>query len=250
MSKERGIVMKMFHGLQKWLCNLCKTILSFIGKAVVKMSTPFVVWWNTRKKKAMQSRYFGRIEDISLYNFAKCCGGDLSYLYKKKAKRNAKEEIAVFQELVNQYNDCLHVDIKEYTNDIRYNVILARIRILESVNGITINEEVKKILRTIGVRLTNDNEKNVALLNSKIAMLMRELDQLRIEIQDKEKNVKLLSSMENFTNVLTAISTYYKMYLDIKTISVYEYCAYYQRYITEVKELQKQKSKFNGKGKN
>ena len=80
---------------------------------------------------------------------------------------------------------------------------------------------------------------------------MRELETLKAELNKKSEINENLTTLENFSRVLTAISTYYKMYLDMRTLSVYEYCSYYRMYQLEVKELQKQKTKIeNGKRKN
>ena len=245
--------MKTLADSQKCHWNWYKTILSFIKSKAEQMSTLFVANANGRKTKVLQSKFYDKIEDISLYRFAKCCGGDLTYLYKEDSKKRYEEmEFVIFQELVNQYNNALNVDMKEYTNDIRYNILVARIRILESAIGIedVANADVKKVLKSIGVPLTDNAERNVALINGKIATFLRELENLKAEMDKKQGVSEKLTSLENFSKVLTAMSTYYKMYLDIRTISVYEYCSYYKQYLLEIKELQKQKSKINGKRKN
>ena len=129
--------MKTLADSQKCHWNWYKTILSFIKSKAEQMSTLFVANANGRKTKVLQSKFYDKIEDISLYRFAKCCGGELEYLYKEfPKKRNIEQEVQVFEELVNQYNDALHVDLKEYVNDIRYNILVARIRILESASGL------------------------------------------------------------------------------------------------------------------
>lgn len=254
MKLENGTRTKMSAGLPKCRWNLCKTILSFIKSKAEQMSTLFAANANGRKTKVLQSKFYDKIEDISLYRFAKCCGGELEYLYKvQPRKRNIEQEVQVFEELVNQYNDALHVDLKEYTNDIRYNILVARIRILESASGLNgkYSAEVKNILKSIGIKLTDNKEKNIALMNGKIATFLRELETLKAELTKKAEANENLTTLENFSRVLTAISTYYKMYLDMRTLSVYEYCSYYRMYQLEVKELQKQKSKIeNGKRKN
>lgn len=253
MKLENGTHTKMSAGLPKCHWNWCKTILSSIKEKVAK-NTHFVANVNGQKKKELQSKFYAKIEDISVYNFAKCCGGELEYLYKvQPKKRNIEQEVQVFEELVNQYNDALHVDLKEYTNDIRYNILVARIRILESASGLNgkFSAEVKNILKSIGIKLTDNKEKNIALMNGKIATFLRELETLKAELNKKAEVNENLTTLENFSRVLTAISTYYKMYLDMRTLSVYEYCSYYRMYQVEVKELQKQKSKIeNGKRKN
>lgn len=253
MKLEKGTRTKMSADLPKCRWNWCKTILSSIKEKVAK-NTHFVANVNGQKKKALLSKFYAKIEDISVYNFAKCCGGELEYLYKvQPRKRNIEQEVKVFEELVNQYNDALHVDLKEYVNDIRYNILVARIRILESASGLNgkYSAEVKNILKSIGIKLTDNKEKNIALMNGKIATFLRELETLKAELNKKAEVNENLTTLENFSRVLTAISTYYKMYLDMRTLSVYEYCSYYRMYQLEVKELQKQKSKIeNGKRKN
>ena len=243
--------MKMSAGWLKCQFNWCKMILSSIRRKVAK-SMPFVANANGRKKKALLSKCYDKIEDISVYNFAKCCGGDLSYIYKTAPKkRDTQVEIDAFQELVNQYNDALHVDMKDYSTDIRYNILVARVRILESASGLSdYADNVKKVLKNMGIKITESREKNLAVINGKIASYLRELETLKDEISRKQEVSTQLSTLENFSRVITAISTYYKMYLDIRTISLYEYCTYYKHYQAEIKELQKQKSKINGKGKN
>ena len=142
--------MKTLADSQKCHWNWYKTILSCIGKKIKQTNTHFVANVNGQKKKALLSKFYAKIEDISVYNFAKCCGGELQYLYKvQPRKRNIEQEVQVFEELVNQYNDALHVDLKEYTNDIRYNILVARIRILESASGLNgkFSAEVKNILK-------------------------------------------------------------------------------------------------------
>ena len=252
MKIEKGVHTKMSAGLPKCRWNWCKTILSSIKRKVAK-NTHFVANVNGRRKKASLSKFYAKIEDISVYNFAKCCGGELEYLYRvQPRKRNIEQEVQVFEELVNQYNDALHVDLKEYTSDIRYNILVARIRILESASGLNdYSEEVKKILKGMGIKLTADKEKNIALMNGKIATFLRELETLKAELNNKIEISEKLTTLENFSRVLTAISAYYKMYLDMRTLSVYEYCSYYRMYQLEVKELQRQKTKIeNGKRKN
>ncbi|MBO7713578.1 MAG: hypothetical protein J6S85_08405, partial [Methanobrevibacter sp.] len=178
MKLENGTLTKMSAGWQKCRWNWCKTILSSIKEKVAR-NMHFVANVNGQKKKELLSKFYAKIEDISVYNFAKCCGGELEYLYKEfPKKRNIEQEVQVFEELVNQYNDALHVDLKEYVNDIRYNILVARIRILESASGLNgkYSAEVKNILKSIGIKLTDNKERNIALMNGKIATFLRELE--------------------------------------------------------------------------
>lgn len=249
MKIEREPDMKMLRELQKRLCGWCKTILSFIVKMAKKMSLPFVAFANGMRAKAQQSKYYDKIEDISLYNFAKCCEGELQYICKKhNGKRNHYDEIKAFESISIAFNDALNVDIKSYHADIRYYILLSRLCILDSVLGTDITAREKEVLKGFGLRLTDKYDVNMCLIRGKMSQFSRELQELKEIINKKEKERKIGNTYGNFQKVLTAISTYYKLYLDIKKISVYEYCVYYNQYNEEIKQLEKQRR--NGKRKN
>lgn len=245
--------MRMYQGWQKRLWRWFKTILSYIVERLKAICTHFVAYANGKKKKELQSKYYGKIEEISLYNFAMCCEGDLSYLCKdKRAKRNKKQELQIFGQLALEYNNALNVSIRDFAKEIRYYVLLSRLAIIGSLIGncaITVKE--KKILKSIGITIGDNQLNNIYLLHGKYKQLERELQALKNDISEKEKQRVEKSSLANFSKVLTAISTYYKVFLNIKEISVFDYCNYYNQYIAEVKEIEKQRNKIkNGKGKN
>lgn len=188
-----------------------------------------------------------------MYNFAMCCEGDLSYLCKdKRAKRNKKQELQIFEQLALEYNNALNVSVRDFAKEVRYYVLLSRLAIIGSLIGngaITVKE--KKILKSIGITIGDNQLNNIYLLHGKYKQLERELQALKNDISEKEKQRVEKSSLANFSKVLTAISTYYKVFLNIKEISVFDYCNYYNQYIAEVKEIEKQRNKIkNGKGKN
>jgi hypothetical protein len=111
---------------------------------------------------------------------------------------------------------------------------MANIRILEASFGLLENmpENIKSVIKSIGVRLTADKEKNVLLIQGKIDGLLREYNNLTESQKDKKKEEK--PTMQSYIDTLTVISTHFKMCLDIHKITVASFLSYYNLFTKEV----------------
>ena len=119
-----------------------------------------------RKRKEYLKYFYKNIHEISLYNFLQCyINKDFYYLYKTQPKKRIELfEEEHFANLVLEFTEAMSgASITEFTDLIKFHALLGKVRILESAGGMVdmLSDKTKLILKRIGVKLTNDNRKNV-----------------------------------------------------------------------------------------
>lgn len=178
--------------------------------------------------------YIG-IEDMPLYSFIKClCEKDLSYLYKKEPKKRDKtKEQTHFAGIVMDYADQLP-DSQFYAKQIiKHNILLCNIRILEASLAFVDNMplKLKKILRQLGVRISGNN-RDILLIKAKIDYFVRLYNSKKSDFEEQPELKK-----EYFFKTLSILSIHFKFYLDVRKITVADYCNYFNRYTEEMNYL-------------
>ena len=197
---------------------------------------------NIRREKAQLSKYYKNSYEIPLYNFAKClCDADYSFLYKVLPKKRIKSaEYEHFLNILAEYNELINEgNLSNYDNIIRFHLLIARIRILEA--SLTFLEKtplsVKNILKTIGIRLTGVKERDKLAIEGKRDLLIRECNELTAKLTKLEKESDKTNNIQFFTDAIIKISTFFKIHLDINTVTLSSFCGYYNQLIKELKTI-------------
>ena len=242
---------KLIIGLKKWLKCLYdwfKTI-SWFTKLKTKIRIITVARQIGTKSEVSKLKFYQTLIDLPLLNFLKClCDNDYSYLYIDfPKKRNPIEEAEHFANLAIEYSELINGEsVNIYDNAKKEASLIAKIRVLESAMGLIDNlpESVIKVLKSLGIRLTDDINNNALLIHGKINILTREYNSLKDKENSKEK-----PTIDNYIKILTAMSTHFKIHLDIHTVTVSSFCHYYRQFMNEIKLLNKSNKKNHGSGK-
>jgi len=173
----------------------------------------------------------------------KClCDGEFEYLYKAPpsppSRGDVEKEAEHFAELVMQYTEAMEGEnVKLYDNAKKIASLMAKIRILESSLGLVekIPDNVKSVLKLLGIRLTNNAENNVLIIHGKINGFTREYSNI-LEKDSKDSKDKK-PTVNQYIDILTAISSHFKIHLDIHTVSVASFCSYYKQFTKEIEAL-------------
>ena len=201
-----------------------------------------------KKTKTESVSMYKDISEIPLYNFLKAlCEDDLSYLYKEPPKmRNAEKEVEIFEELVLQYTEASEDNAIPYENIKKIAVLMAKIRICEAAFGLVdkIPDKVSGVLKSIGLRLTKDMQKNVLIIQGKLSGFMREYSNL-IDKADKNDKSDKKPTINQYIDILTAISTHFKIHLDVHTVTLASFCSYYKSLTRDLVSMKR----VNRKGK-
>ena len=227
-----------------WLYTKIKKIFQFII-IVVKRLFP--------KTKELSLKFY-TITEIPLYNFLKClCESDYIYLYKVvPKKRNTEKEAEHFADLLFQYSEQMDGKSIGYQNIKKIVSLLAKIRILESSLCLISKrkdnaaEGLKTVLKSYGIRLTEDKNKNILIVQGKIDFFVREYNNLIEKVNEKE-NKK--TEINQYIEILAAMSTHFKLRLNIYEITVAEFISYYKLFTKEIESLKKLNKKGYGSGK-
>jgi hypothetical protein len=195
----------------------------------------------TRKPKGESLPFYRTIEEIPLYNFLKClCDNDFAFLYKGAPKnRDIEKEVEVFSELAAQYTDANEGKSTAYEDIKKIAGLLAKIRVCEASIGVIdkLPESIQNSLKSMGIRLANDAQKNVLVLHGKISGFVREYNSLMEKEDKKDKSTK--PTISQYIDILTAMSTHFKMYLDIHLVTAASFCSYYKQFTKEMEALNK-----------
>ena len=100
------------------------------------------------------------------------------------------------------------------------------------------------ILLEWGLRLTKDMQKNVLIIQGKLSGFMREYNNLMDKADKSDKNDKN-PTINQYIDILTAISTHFKIHLDVHTVTVASFCSYYKSLTRDVESMKRA----NRKGK-
>ena len=193
---------------------------------------------------ANPSRWYRNIDEMPLAAFVDVlCDGDLSSLYKGSPPENRDHtlERRHFEQLHTEYTRrMLGDDVSVYENLKRMAIALSSIRILEAAvmlakdGGIT-DPECVRILRSNGVRLTGDRERDVLVLSSLHGKAVRRYGEA------KEKYEAQLAQggrqdREHFMTVMASMSSHFKFAIPFLTTTVGEFCGLYRRMRDEIRE--------------
>lgn len=172
------------------------------------------------------------------------CDGDLSSLYKGSPPENRDHtlERRHFEQLHTEYTRrMLGDDVSVYENLKRMAIALSSIRILEAAlvlagNGEITDDGILRILRSNGVRLTADKERNVLMLSSALGKAIRKYREAKEKYEAQvEKGGR--QDREHFMSMLAGLSSHFKFAIPFLTTTAGEFCALYRRMKAEVKEM-------------
>ena len=194
---------------------------------------------------ANPSRWYRNIDEMPLAAFVDVlCDGDLSSLYKGSPPENRDHtlERRHFEQLHTEYTRrMLGDDVSVYENLKRMAMALSSIRILEAAlvlagNGEITDDGILRILRSNGVRLTADRERNVLMLSSALGKTIRKYREAMEKYEAQvEKGGK--QDREHFMAMLAGMSSHFKFAIPFLTTTAGEFCALYRRMKAEVKEM-------------
>ena len=185
-------------------------------------------------------KFYTDIQTLPLYRFLQClCNGNFEFLYKEQpTERDEVKEMEVYTDLIMQYNDASGEPL-QYESIKKIAVLLGKIRICEAAMALIdkMPENVSGVLKSMGIRITSDANHNVLVLQGKISAFVREYKNLN------EKEEKKKPTMWHYVDVLTAMSTHFKVHLDIQTLTVASFCSYYKQFLQEIESIRKLKIK-------
>ena len=194
---------------------------------------------------ANPSRWYRNIDEMPLAAFVDVlCDGDLSSLYKGSPPENRDHtlERRHFEQLHTEYTRrMLGDDVSVYENLKRMAMALSSIRILEAAlvlagNGEITDDGILRILRSNGVRLTADKERNVLMLSSALGKAIRKYREAKEKYEAQvEKGGR--QDREHFMSMLAGLSSHFKFAIPFLTTTTGEFCALYRRMKAEVKEM-------------
>jgi hypothetical protein len=152
---------------------------------------------------------------------------DFYYLYKKQPKKRIKLfEEEHFANLVLEFTEAMSgASVTEFTDLIKFYTLLGKVRILESAGGMVdiLSDKTKLILKRIGVRLTNDNRKNVLIISGILAKYTRELNDLYEKLQKQEADSEKTKNFKVYEDILAALGAWFKYHFTLD-ISVASFC--------------------------
>lgn len=205
----------------------------------------FVLNRNLKKAEAFRSKFY-KFNDIKLYNFVECLvNKDFTYLYKSAIKkRNIIAENLHFAELILEYTDKT-ANISDMQDIIEFYNTLAKIRILEGAGNMInkLTPESKKILKRIGIKLTEDYESDIMQIVGKLAVFNRKIEELSKKIDDKKTEAEKTITFEHFTTAILTINMTLKVSCSLHTIQLLEYCTYIKRTQNTIEWQKKQSMK-------
>lgn len=92
------------------------------------------------------------------------------------------------------------------------------------------DETIAKILRSLKVRLSGDNAKDITLIESRIAECGRKMR----AVEEPESGKGSRIDRRWFADTLSSMSVYFKMHIS-SSVTVMEFCSYLRRYETSVR---------------
>lgn len=183
-------------------------------------------------------KFYTDISEMPLKNYLKClCDDDFTFLYKETPQvRDLVREQEIFTELSTQYAEAMEGKTLACENQKEIAVLISRIRILEAALGMVYNmpENIKELLKTIGIRLTNDVSKNILLIQGKISTFARKYKELYEKENGKEDKKP---TMRSYTDTLIVMCSHFKFHIGINDITVGEFCGYYKRFSEEIESI-------------
>lgn len=231
------------ENLQSYLDEL-QTRKSLFTKPMMAVLT-FVLNRNLKRAEAFRSKFY-KFNEIKLYNFVECLiNKDYTYLYKAEIKkRNQIAEQIHFTDLFLEYTEKTS-NLSDFQDIIDFYNTLAKIRILEGAGNMInkLTPESKKILKRIGIKLTEDYESDIMQIVGKLASYQRKISELSEKIDNKKSEAAKTMTFEYFSEAVLAINVTLKLSCSIHTLSLLDYCTYIKRTQNTIEWQKKQSTK-------
>lgn len=178
------------------------------------------------------------------------CDNDYSALKREKSELlKKKEEVfarELFVELYAEYAERLVGNDKGVYEDMkRYAIAMTRAQILDAsilfiANG-TVDENISKILKRYGVRLSGDMEKDVEAVVVARDTAQRKAEEAKRKME--EQNAEDVNRDRSYyLSLIASMSSHFKYGIPYTQITVGEFCALYNQMKAEIKEIKKMKS--------
>ena len=218
----------LFRMIQLLFMKLNEVFSAFVEKRI------------TKRQKAYSKCFYQNIHEISLYNFLQCyINNDLTFLYKKQPKKRIEAfEMEHFANLSLEFTEAMSgASVTEFTDLIKFYTLLGKVRILESAGGMVdmLSDKTKLILKRIGVKLTDDNRKNVLIISGILARYTRELNDLHEKLQKQEADSEKTKNFKVYEDILAALGAWFKYHFTLE-ISVASFCSNYNIYKKQIQE--------------
>ena len=216
--------------------------------------TIFVRKQNTKKKEELKSKLYNNIDEIPLPNFVNAlCDKDYSYLYIKDAPQggNTALEENHFNMLYLDYIDRMYGNDSSMYDNMKMMILLqSKIRIIEAamllIQSGHIDDNVKDVIQSFGMRLTGRSDKDILILSSIRETAIRHFNKVKDKFEnskDEASNGK--TERKHFISILAGMSTHFKYNIPYREITAGEFCSYYVQMkedISRIKRTQKNKS--------
>ncbi|OQA90164.1 MAG: hypothetical protein BWY27_00796 [Bacteroidetes bacterium ADurb.Bin234] len=127
--------------------------------------------------------------------------------------------------------------IADFSDLIKFYTLLGKVRILEAAGGMVemLSDKTKKILKRIGVSLTDDNKKNVLIISGMLSKLTRELNMLSDKLQTQQNENEKSKNFKTYEDILAAMGAWFKYHFTLE-ISVASFCSNYNIYKKQIQE--------------
>lgn len=188
---------------------------------------------------------YRNIDEMPLAAFVDVlCDGNLSSLYdgNPPQNRDITLERRHFERLHTEYTQrMLDDDVSVYENLKRMAIALSSIRMLEAAvmlakDGSLTDGECLRILRSNGVRLTDDNDRNVVVLSSMLGKAIRRYRDAR-EKYDAQLAQGGRQDRKHFMSLLAGMSSHFGFSIPFMATTVGEFCALYRQMTDEIREM-------------
>lgn len=181
------------------------------------------------------------------------CDKRYELLYRTGTPAKGEESFVeeAFSELYAEYADRMIGDEKGIFEDMkRMSVYMTKAAILDAVLIVLYNESVddniRRILRSYGIRLTGDVERDFDTVISARDAANRKYKTAVDNIQEK-KSSETNQDRAYFMSILTGMASHFKYNIPLSSTTVGEFCALYQQMKAEIKQMKKIKSRNYGR---
>lgn len=249
--------MKIQSGLLK-LVKRCR-IMNTLYTKLKKMYLNSVEKTNSIHQRELRLLMYSDIDSFPLLKFIDClCDKNYHSLYKETSQiplpgiRDEKLEIEVFDELYVEFMDrFFENDQFIYENKKKMILLYSKICVLENIEfyyfDLKSEPVVLAVLRKYGVRLTDDDTKNIKIIAGAKETLIRKYKDVIQKIKDSkhdedgEGNTKEWER-KTFINIATSMSNFLDRQISISLLTVGELCSLYHYFKKAQKTTPKQDS--------
>lgn len=211
--------------------------MKFLVKIVEKY---FKIW-----RRYYAAKMYKGIYDMPLINFLHCLiNEDINYIFNKKHLKIkkirdlfAKEH---FAKISLEFTEAIGGGGMESLQQlVRYHILIGRIRILEAAFGLKkMNKNTIKILKKMGVFISDDRKSNILKINGVLSRYVREVKSLQKEFDKLDAENEKTKSISTYEDIISAISVQLKINLTLE-VSIASFCSYYKIYKKQIEWQQK-----------